>query len=112
MGSDYLFILRNLRTPTSETELSDARSPNHGARGSRNGGATIYEQGSSRMAAPCFSAAAAEIHSGGFLVSCVFGIFMLPLPFCKLSLTFLAFVVGDDVRQKTAGDSLNGVLRN
>lgn len=64
------------------------------------------------MAAPCFSAAATEIHSGGFLVSCVFGIFMLPLPFCKLSLTFLALIVGDDVRQKTAGDSLNGVLWN
>ena len=49
MGSDYLFISRNLRTPTSETASSDARSPNHGARGSRTG-SSLSEMGSDSAA--------------------------------------------------------------
>lgn len=56
------------------------------------------------LAAPCL------YESDDHVAGVVFVIFLLPFPFCKLSLTFLALGVGDDVRQEAAGNGFDGVL--
>lgn len=50
--------------------------------------------------------------SGDFIAVSVFIILLLLFPLRKFPLTFFAFVVSDDVRQETAGDSFNGILWN